>query len=122
MDKIGENTQQYKNEYICCYAKSFSWYYCNTPLRSPSQTVGAIIRGFKSAVTKQINVLRQIPGTKLWERNYWGHIVRNETELNRICQYIQNNPQKWNDDKLNDGVGNVVMEQDSQYGYEKWMM
>ncbi len=28
---------------------------------------------------------------KLWQRNYWDHIIRNEMELNNIRQYIQNN-------------------------------
>ncbi len=31
-------------------------------------------------------------GTKLWQRGYYEHIVRNEQELNEIRQYIQNNP------------------------------
>jgi len=33
------------------------------------------------------------PG-KLWQRNYWEHIIRNEPELTRIREYIQNNPGK----------------------------
>ena len=69
-------------------------------LQSPSQTIGAIVRGFKSAVTKRINELRETPGAKLWQRNYWEHIVRNESELNRIRAYIQNNPAQWEFDKL----------------------
>jgi len=47
------------------------------------------------------------------------HIVRGENELNRIRHYIQNNSQKWQNDKLNGGVGNIVMEQIAPYGYEK---
>ena len=39
------------------------------------------------------------PG-KLWQRNYWEHIVRNEPELNRIREYIHNNPAQWEPDKL----------------------
>ena len=35
---------------------------------------------------------------KLWQRNYWEHIIRNETSGERIAQYIINNPQKWDDD------------------------
>jgi len=37
---------------------------------------------------------------KLWQRNYWEHIVRNENELNRIRDYIRHNSQKWGMDKL----------------------
>ncbi|MCK4662244.1 MAG: transposase [Bacteroidales bacterium] len=38
---------------------------------------------------------------KLWQRNYWEHIIRNDTEYNYITNYIIENPQKWIDDKLN---------------------
>ena len=39
------------------------------------------------------------PG-RLWQRNYWEHIVRDETELNRIREYIATNPVRWEMDKL----------------------
>jgi REP element-mobilizing transposase RayT len=46
------------------------------------------------------------PG-KLWQRNYWEHVVRDETDWNDIREYIQNNPARWEMDKLfvgqNDG-------------------
>ncbi|MBN2039158.1 MAG: hypothetical protein JW864_03895 [Spirochaetes bacterium] len=69
--------------------------------RSPSQTIGAIIRGFKSAVTKRVNEIKQEYNAKLWQRNYWEHIIRNEEELYHITRYIIENPIKWNIDKLN---------------------
>ena len=78
--------------------------YGNTPLRSPSQTVGAIVRGVKSAVTKQINELRQTPAIKLWQRNYYDHIIRNEKSYLEISEYIANNPLKWNEDKFNNEI------------------
>ena len=73
-------------------------------LRSPSQTIGAIIRGFKSTTTKQINILRKTPKKPIWQRNYYEHIIRNEKDLNEICEYIINNPQKWDLDKENLGT------------------
>jgi putative transposase len=39
------------------------------------------------------------PG-KLWQRNYWEHIVRDESELNRIREYVSNNPAQWEMDSL----------------------
>jgi REP element-mobilizing transposase RayT len=71
---------------------------CKTPLRGPSQTVGAIIRGYKSAVTKQLGLMGFVG--KLWQRNYWEHIIRDETSYIRISDYIINNPAKWADDKF----------------------
>jgi len=41
--------------------------------------------------------------TKLWQRNYWEHIIRNENELNHIRNYIRHNPQKWEMDQLYGG-------------------
>jgi REP element-mobilizing transposase RayT len=66
---------------------------CHTPLRSPSRTVGALVRGFKSSVTKQI-------GFSIWQRNYYEHIIRNEKSYFTISEYIINNPAKWETDKL----------------------
>ncbi|MFQ5456688.1 MAG: transposase [Nitrospirota bacterium] len=54
-----------------------------------------IIRSFKSAVTKQINKTQKTEGAKLWQRNFYEHIIRNENELNKIREYIINNPIKW---------------------------
>jgi len=38
---------------------------------------------------------------RLWQRNYYEHIVRNEIELNRIRKYIVENPLKWELDEDN---------------------
>jgi len=38
---------------------------------------------------------------KLWQRNYWEHIIRNDAEYKRIADYINKNPAKWIDDKFN---------------------
>jgi REP element-mobilizing transposase RayT len=71
---------------------------CNTPLRSPSNTVGAIIRGYKSAVTKQMHELGFFDA--IWQRNYYEHIIRNEQEYLNISNYIIRNPDNWLNDKF----------------------
>ena len=55
-------------------------------------TTNAYIRGVKQ------NGWQPFPG-KLWQRNYWERIVRDENELNRIREYIINNPSNWHDDE-----------------------
>lgn len=40
------------------------------------------------------------PG-RLWQRNYFEHIMRNENDLARIRQYIADNPVPWQFDKEN---------------------
>jgi REP element-mobilizing transposase RayT len=37
---------------------------------------------------------------KLWQRNYYEHIIRNDTSFQRIRNYIVNNPGNWHDDKF----------------------
>jgi putative transposase len=76
----------------------------STP-KSPSQTIGAIIRGFKGACTKKINLFYNSGGelqfaptfykNKIWQRNYYDHIIRNQADYYRIEQYIIDNPQNW---------------------------
>lgn len=56
---------------------------------------------FKSAAAKHINILRNTPGTVLWQRNYYEHVVRSEAELSRIREYIATNPARWELDKEN---------------------
>jgi len=86
------------------------------------RSLGAMIAGFKSAVTKRINKSRQTVGAKLWQRNYYEHIVRNENELNRIRQYIIDNPKNWKSDRNYIDAGNRVRESMPEYGHEPWMV
>ncbi len=66
---------------------------------SPQQTIGAIVRGYKSAVTRQIGLLGF--KEKLWQRNYYEHIIRNERAYFKISAYIRNNPANWDKKPLN---------------------
>ncbi|MDQ7024055.1 MAG: transposase [Anaerolineae bacterium] len=63
-------------------------------------SLGAIVRSFKSAVTKRINTYRSTLGGIVWQRNYWERIIRNDEELNWLRWYIDNNPARWKKDKL----------------------
>jgi REP element-mobilizing transposase RayT len=64
-------------------------------------SLGAIVRGFKSAVTYRINALRNSRGTKVWQRNYYEHIIRVQSEMDDIAAYILVNPIHWPDDSEN---------------------
>jgi REP element-mobilizing transposase RayT len=58
-----------------------------------------IIRQFKTFSACRINDIRKTRGAKIWQRNYYEHIIRNEHDYNRIQKYIIENPLKWNIDK-----------------------
>ena len=60
-----------------------------------------ILGKFQQQTSKQINILRNTPGMKNWQPNYYDHIIRNNGEYQRIKNYIINNPKKWTDDKFN---------------------
>jgi putative transposase len=69
-------------------------------------TLGDIIDWFKTMTTNEYirNVkLRDWPSFygKLWQRNYYEHVIRNDDDLNRVRQYIIENPMKWYEDKDN---------------------
>ena len=66
-----------------------------------------IVRAFKTFSSRHINELRKTQGVPVWQRNYHEHIVRNENELNRIREYIINNPLRWQFDRENPECVNV---------------
>jgi putative transposase len=73
------------------------------PLRRTPRSLGSIIAGFKSTVSKQINEIRRTPGNTIWQSRYHERMIRTESSLNRIRAYIRNNPMQWHLDRLNPG-------------------
>ncbi len=59
-----------------------------------------LLGSYKSAVTKQLRLLGF--DDKLWQRNYYEHIIRDERSYQNIAEYIINNPPKWARDKFHD--------------------
>jgi len=67
--------------------------------------IGKIIGAFKSITTHEY-----IKGVKkynwpsfnnaIWQRNYYEHIIRHEESLNKIREYIINNPMNWINDEM----------------------
>ncbi len=64
-------------------------------------SIGAIVGAYKSAVSKQINRLTHSTGTPVWQRNYFEHVIRNDSSFAKIWQYIADNPARWRDDPEN---------------------
>jgi REP element-mobilizing transposase RayT len=67
---------------------------------SKKPTLGQIVAYFKYQSTKLINLTRNTPGAKFWQRNYYEHIIRSEASLIRLRTYIEQNPEKWQVDQL----------------------
>lgn len=62
-------------------------------------TLGNIVGSFKSKCVNEYlkyikdNDLNDI--AKIWQRNYYEEIIRDDKSLQRITEYIRNNPQNW---------------------------
>ena len=65
-----------------------------------SSALGKIVAYFKYQSTRHINQHHNTPGTRIWQRNYHDHIIRDAPDLQRLRQYIQDNPLKWALDQL----------------------
>jgi len=68
-------------------------------------TIGILVDWFKTMTTNEyIRGVKQYGWKrfdgKLWQRNYYEHIVRSTEEYERIADYITDNPAKWQEDKF----------------------
>ncbi len=62
-----------------------------------------VVHRFKTMTTKRYaNGVKQNGwqpfSAKLWQRNYYEHIIRDEAAHLKIAEYIQTNPQRWQED------------------------
>jgi hypothetical protein len=66
------------------------------PLQRIGKTLGSFVAGFKSGVSSHAKM--ELGLTIIWQRNYYEHIIRNDADYTNIYQYIQTNPQRWQED------------------------
>lgn len=66
-----------------------------------ANSLSSIIRSFKANVTREIHEQTNDQSVKIWQRNYYEHVIRNERSFKAIQEYIVNNPLKWELDSLN---------------------
>jgi putative transposase len=65
--------------------------------RNPGKdNISSIIGSYKSAVSKKAHPLISCFD---WQTRFYDHIIQSDTELDRIRQYIKENPAKWINDK-----------------------
>lgn len=63
-----------------------------SPLQNNRSVLSKAIGYLKMNTSKEIHNYCDI---EVWQRGYYDHIIRNEKDLNDICQYIDENPKKW---------------------------
>lgn len=59
-------------------------------------TVSQIVKQLKEVTTKSLHCA-------LWQKSFYDHIIRGETDYLRIWQYIDANPAKWREDCYYEG-------------------
>jgi putative transposase len=69
------------------------------PAPTKHHPLSEIIRGLKTFSSKLINQKYNTPGNIIWQRSFYDRIIRNESELNRIREYIFLNPSNWETDR-----------------------
>ena len=77
----------------------------------------AVIQWFKTMTTNEyLRVLKERgePPSRLWQRNYFEHVIRNDKSLDRIRDYIHGNPARWYLDRENP-------EQHGRDEFDQWL-
>ena len=77
---------------IICFAKKERSEWKQNQFGPQIQNLGAVIRGFKGAVTSFAKA-NNIPFQ--WQPRYFDRVIRNDHELNLIRDYIRDNPGQW---------------------------
>jgi REP element-mobilizing transposase RayT len=72
----------------------------------PNAPLSQMIQWFKTMTTNEyIRGVKQLGwkpfNGKIWQRDYYEHIIRNQSAADRIARYIESNPARWNEDKEN---------------------
>jgi REP element-mobilizing transposase RayT len=70
--------------------------------KSTRGSIPTIIKTFKAGVTRQVRMspMREIYD-QIWQRGYYEHIIRSESDLRKKINYIKTNPQNWDKDLEN---------------------
>jgi putative transposase len=67
-------------------------------LRMKIKSLSELMGAYKTSVSKQIHLLGLL--NFAWQRSFYDHIIRNGCSFNLICDYIRNNPAKWEQDSF----------------------
>jgi len=62
-------------------------------------TLPLIVGYFKMNSAKRINLKRGTEGSRVWQRNYFDRILRDDKDYDELSEYIFTNPQRWGVDK-----------------------
>jgi len=70
-------------------------------------SLGDVVQWFKTMTTNNTYIKMVKNGTlppfnkRIWQRNYYEHVIRDEADYERVATYTMNNPTTWHKDTLN---------------------
>ena len=77
----------------------------STTASASRPALGTIVQWYKTMTTNEY--IHAVKGNgwqpfhgRLWQRNYWEHIIRDDGDLARLRRYIETNPSRWIEDSL----------------------
>ena len=88
--------------------KHLNYFLCVREGLKPSSTnsppqkqhgLSEIVRALKTFSARKINKKRNQTGTSIWQRSFHDHIIRNDTKLTKLREYILYNPSLWAEDR-----------------------
>ena len=79
------------------------------PTEATRKSLGRLIGAFKTVSTKRINRVRDRRGVPVWQRDYYEHVIRSDSELDRVRRYIVDNPASWSLDVDNPDSNEVAI-------------
>ncbi len=57
-------------------------------LPRPAPSVSRVIQQLKASVSRET-------GQRIWQKSFFEHVLRNQEEYNKACEYMAYNPVKW---------------------------
>jgi len=86
---------------------------------APTMSLSDVVHRFKSLTAtwrrqRRGRTDQELSRGRLWQRNYYEHVIRNERCMNRIRQYILTNPSRWTKDRENP-------ERTGEDGFDRWL-
>jgi REP element-mobilizing transposase RayT len=63
------------------------------------RSLGSLVSEFKATATARIHRALGTPGRRIWQRGYFDRVIRSEEHLERVRQYILENPLRWSEDR-----------------------
>jgi len=85
-DELGSGHQELQREVVGAHGRA--------PLQRKARTLASLIAAYKATTTRRIREITANFDLKVWQRNYYDRVIRDQIELDQTREYILYNPLK----------------------------